>query len=112
MNANLTIAISIVCAAMSGLGMYAAHVVATKWHWRFLHRYVAGVVIASGAFAIVLFAYLPLEPAAALLLALVLIYGASGLGTWLGYEHDGPSAADAAEDEVLRKLNQELKDKD
>lgn len=110
MNANLTIVISVICAAVAGLAMYAAHQMATKWHWRFLHRYVIGVVIANAAFAVVLFVYLPLEPAAALLLALILIYGASGLGTWLGYEHDGLSAADAAEDEVLRRLNQELKD--
>lgn len=112
MTANLTIVISVICAALAGLGMYAAHIAATKWHWRFLQRYTVGVVIANAAFAVVLFAYLPLEPAAALLLALTLIYGASGLGTWLGYEHDGPDtrAADAAEDEVLRRLNQELKD--
>lgn len=109
MTANLTIAISIICAIVAGLGMYAAHAVASKWRWRFLHRYVAGVTIATIAFAVVLFAYLPLEPAAALLLALILIYGASGLGTWLGYEHDEPQHSTTPDaDTILDKLDNEL----
>lgn len=110
MTANLTIVISVICAALAGLGMYAAHAAATKWHWRFLQRYTVGVVIANAAFAVVLFAYLPLEPAAALLLALTLIYGASGLGTWLGYEHDTPQLSTTPDaDTMLDKLDNELK---
>ena len=100
MISNLAIPVGILAAIAAALAMVVAHHIARKRQWSFVTRYTYGVSVIGLAFAAPLFAALPAESAALLLLILAVIAGASGMATWLSYDTDAPSLEMSMEDRV------------
>lgn len=103
----IVIGVGILAALLAGLACWAAHGYAERHRWTFIRRCTYGVSVICAAFAIPLFTALPPEIAGTLLLLLIFVCVAAGVGTWLNYQ-DRPASDTPDADAYLEKLNREL----
>lgn len=110
MISNAVVVSAVLAALCAFLACWAAHFVAARQQWRFIHRAVFGVGVIAAAFAVPLFAALSLEAAATLFLILILICVSAGVATWLNYQVDEakPQSATPDTDRILARLDDEL----
>ena len=109
MNPNLSLGIGIIAAFAAALACAVAHPIARRLRWGYVPRYVCGVAIGLIALAFPLFGALDAHDAALIILIAGGIFGAEGLATWLAHDARPDSSTTPEADELIRRLDEELR---
>lgn len=110
MTIEIIIGIGLIAGLAAAGASVIAHRVAKVRHWRYVPRYVCGVVIALVAFIFPLFAAQATNNALVLFGVLALIFTLQGFATWLAHDSDPdpPGTLTPDADALIRRIDEEL----